>query len=275
MTESELLTRNPQSTLHTPHQHSQQQLQQQPSTSLLLNPHVRIESRPETFTASNLINVFFKNNFFKKLGMFFEWLPFTDENIRAKLFASLESPHLIEKPFFIQISFLFSFYCFLFQSLETNYHSIVERFGNSPLTETTQYLTNNIIDPKEAKHLIDGFLCGVLVDAPNAEKHFTCIKTLAISTDQWMSLLTSFNILTLECFPFMKHSCKQQLLYFIDETLKLQLRTNLDSSFTNICRALSDGFLKFFFVNLVGICEVFFLGLQFCSDFILRIFFLF
>uniref|UniRef100_A0A915MP47 SOSS complex subunit A homolog n=1 Tax=Meloidogyne javanica TaxID=6303 RepID=A0A915MP47_MELJA len=182
MTESELLTRNPQSTLHTPLQHSQQQLQQQPSTSLLLNPHVRLESRPETFTASNLIN-----------------------------------------------------------SLETNYHSIVERFGNSPLTETTQYLTNNIIDPKEAKHLIDGFLCGVLVDAPNAEKHFTCIKTLAISTDQWMSLLTSFNILTLECFPFMKHSRKQQLLYFIDETLKLQLRTNLDSSFTNICRALSDG----------------------------------
>jgi len=60
MTESELLTRNPQSTLHTPHQHSQQQLQQQPSTSLLLNPHVRLESRPETFTASNLINVFFK-----------------------------------------------------------------------------------------------------------------------------------------------------------------------------------------------------------------------
>jgi len=54
--------------------------------------------------------------------------------------------------------------------LETNYHSIVERFGNSPLTETTQYLTNNIIDPKEAKHLIDGFLCGVLVDAPNADK---------------------------------------------------------------------------------------------------------
>uniref|UniRef100_A0A915LPM0 SOSS complex subunit A homolog n=1 Tax=Meloidogyne javanica TaxID=6303 RepID=A0A915LPM0_MELJA len=182
MTESELLTRNPQSTLHTPHQHSQQQLQQQPSTSLLLNPNVRLESRPETFTASNLIN-----------------------------------------------------------SLETNYHSIVERFGNSPLTETTQYLTNNIIDPKEAKHLIDGFLCGALVDAPNADKHFTCIKTLAISTDQWMSLLTSFNILTLECFPFMKHSCKQQLLYFIDETLKLQLRTNLDSSFTNICRALSDG----------------------------------
>jgi len=47
----------------------------------------------------------------------------------------------------------------------------------------------------------------------------------------------------------MKHSCKQQLLYFIDETLKLQLRTNLDSSFTNICRALSDGFfLNFLFL---------------------------
>uniref|UniRef100_A0A1I8BL51 SOSS complex subunit A homolog n=1 Tax=Meloidogyne hapla TaxID=6305 RepID=A0A1I8BL51_MELHA len=179
MTESELLTRNPQY-IHAPHQHSQQQLQQ-PSTSLLLNPNVRLE-RLETFTAQNLIN-----------------------------------------------------------SLETNYHGIVERFGNSPLNETTQYLTNNIIDPKEAKHLIDGFLCAVLVDAQNAEKHFTCLKTLAISTDQWMDLLTSFNILTLEVFPFMKHQCRQQLLYFIDETLKLQLRTNLDSSITNICRALSDG----------------------------------
>ena len=57
MTESELLTRNPQSNLHAPHQHSQQQ-HQQPSTSLLLNAHARLDTRPETLAASNLINVF-------------------------------------------------------------------------------------------------------------------------------------------------------------------------------------------------------------------------
>jgi hypothetical protein len=54
--------------------------------------------------------------------------------------------------------------------LETNYQSIVERFGNSSLNETIDFLMNNIIDPKEVKHLIDGFFCGVLVDAQNAEK---------------------------------------------------------------------------------------------------------
>jgi hypothetical protein len=64
MTESELLTRNPQqSNIHAPyqqqHSHQQQQQQhQQPSTSLLLNQNIRLDSRPETFAVSNLINVF-------------------------------------------------------------------------------------------------------------------------------------------------------------------------------------------------------------------------
>jgi hypothetical protein len=48
-------------------------------------------------------------------------------------------------------------------------------------------------------------------------------------------------MLTLEVYPSMKHQCKQQLLYFIDEALKLTNRTHLDSSITNMCRALSDG----------------------------------
>lgn len=52
-------------------------------------------------------------------------------------------------------------------------------------------------------------------------------------------------MLILELFHFMKSHCKQQLLYFIDEALKLQ-KTNLDSSITNICRALSDGLIYFF-----------------------------
>lgn len=193
MTESELATKPlppNQINRHFP-QHYQQQYvqqqqqigQQQPCSSLLLQPNCKIDLRSDNSVQTTLIN-----------------------------------------------------------NLETNYHSISAKIGRLSQPEALEFLSSSGSvelrnDPGKAKNLCDGLLCGILVDPANANKYINCLD--AIVTDQWMAALTSVNMILLELYPQLRSQCRQQLLQFFNEAMKLGVR--LESILSNFCRSLSDG----------------------------------